>query len=83
MLTYCLYVKCTQDMYTLRYVSTNICGRLRNSASMLCTLNKLVISFKYITNMQNSDHAYALSKTYVRCTLHASYAYVNIHYMSA
>ena len=34
-------------MHTLRYVSTNVCGRMRNSAS---TLNTLDIGFKHVTN---------------------------------
>ena len=34
-------------MHTLRYVSTSVCGRMKNSAS---TLNTLEISFKYVMN---------------------------------
>ena len=35
-------------MHMLRYVSTDVCGRIRNSASTL--VYKLEISFKYVTN---------------------------------
>ena len=34
-------------MHTLRYVSTNVCERMRKSA---CTLNSLEINFKHVTN---------------------------------
>ena len=37
-------------MHTLMYVSTSVCGRMRNSASTLVTLNTLEISLKHGTN---------------------------------
>ena len=37
-------------MHTLRYVSTNVWGRLKINQVRWCTLNKLEIRFQYITN---------------------------------
>ena len=37
-------------MHTLRYVSTDVCGRMRNQLVRWCTLNTLEISFKHVTN---------------------------------
>ena len=37
-------------MHTLRYVSTNIQGRMKIHQVRWCTLNKLEIRFQYVTN---------------------------------
>ena len=57
-------------MHTLRNVSTNICGRMRNSASTLVYAEYARDRFKYVTNTlqyvgihngsKNCVHAYML-----------------------
>ena len=37
-------------MHTLRYVSTNVRGRMKIHQVRWCTLNKLEIGFQYFTN---------------------------------
>ena len=37
-------------MHTLRYVSTNVCGRMRNSASTLMYAEYVIHRFKHVTN---------------------------------
>ena len=37
-------------MHTLRYVSTNVLGRMKTHTVRWCTLNKLDIRFQYVTN---------------------------------
>ena len=37
-------------MHTLRYASTNVCGRIIIKQVRCCSLNALEISFKHVTN---------------------------------
>ena len=56
MQTYCLYVRQKLDVpnwyviHTLRYVSTNVLGRIKIHKVRWRTLNKLEIRFQYVTN---------------------------------
>ena len=43
------------DKLCIRYVSTNICGRMKDHQVRWCTLNKLEIRFQYITNTLQYD----------------------------
>ena len=61
-------------MHTLRYVSTNICGCMRNSAITLVYADMLEIGFKYVKALSHYDVWHQRMSTYEKFS-----KYVGVH----